>query len=137
MQPDEMAEATVTPAREQRIRFLAATFRHILLVVFLIFIFAVVQMFTLWQVCKTGMKTAVSLDQQGLPALKELASLQENLALYRLYSYEYLFARGGKNRPGERCGNRRGPDALGVEKPPDAAARRRRPATCRGSGKCR
>jgi PAS domain S-box-containing protein len=92
MQPDEMAEATVTPAREQRIRFLAATFRHILLVVFLIFIFAVVQMFTLWQVCKTGMKTAVSLDQQGLPALKELASLQENLALYRLYSYEYLFA---------------------------------------------
>src|SRR5476651_1914185 len=92
MQAGETAQVTGNPAGEQRVRFLSATFRHILLVVLLIFIFAVVQMFTLWQVGKAGMKTAVSLEHQGLPALNELASLQENLALYRLESYEYLFA---------------------------------------------
>jgi PAS domain S-box-containing protein len=76
----------------ERVRFLATTFRHIHLVVFLIFVFSVVQMLTLWQVCQSGMKTADSLEHQGLPALNELASLQEHLALYRLDSYEYLFA---------------------------------------------
>jgi PAS domain S-box-containing protein len=100
MQTDETAEANGIVARAQRGRFLAATFRYILLVVLLIFIFAVVQMFRLWQVCKTGMQTAVTLEHQGLPALKELASLQENLALYRLDSYEYLFAQDAQ-KPGE------------------------------------
>jgi PAS domain S-box-containing protein len=92
MQTDETAEATGTVARAQRVRFLATTFRSIHLVVFLIFVFAVVLTFILWQVCNTGMQTAASLKHQGLPALKELSSLQENLALYRLDSYEYLFA---------------------------------------------
>ncbi|MEO6742696.1 MAG: ATP-binding protein, partial [Chthoniobacteraceae bacterium] len=69
-----------------------ATFRHILIVVFLIFVFGVVQMFSLWGVCNAGMQTAASLKQHGLPTLNELASLQEHLAIYRLYSYEYLFA---------------------------------------------
>jgi PAS domain S-box-containing protein len=91
MQTDETARPTDNPAGEKGVRFLSATFRHILLVVLLIFIFALVQMFTLWQVGKAGMKTAVSLEHQGLPALNELASLEENLALYRLESYEYLF----------------------------------------------
>jgi PAS domain S-box-containing protein len=79
-------------ADAQRVRFLTATFRNILWVVSLIFIFAVVRTFILWEVCKTGMQTAATLEHQGLPALKELASLEENLALYRLDSYEYLFA---------------------------------------------
>ncbi len=86
------AEVPGDLAREQRIRSLWATFRNILLVVFLIFVFAVVQMLVLQRVCNTGMKTAASLENQGLPTLNELASLQEQLVTFRLYSYEYLFA---------------------------------------------
>jgi PAS domain S-box-containing protein len=92
MQAEKTAEANGAPARAQRVRFLAATFRNILLVVSLVFVFAVVRTVILWAVCNNGMKTATTLEHQGLPALKELASLQENLALYRLDSYEYLFA---------------------------------------------
>ena len=92
----ELAPAAEAPghwAVEQGVQPLSATFRRILRVVFLIFVFAVVQMFMLWRVCNTGMKTAASLEHQGLPTLNELASLQEHLAIYRLNSYEYLFAR--------------------------------------------
>ncbi|MEJ0091168.1 MAG: ATP-binding protein [Limisphaerales bacterium] len=78
--------------RDPSTRPLRATFRHILLVVFLIFIFAVIRTIILWTVCNNGMQNAASLEHQGLPALNKLASLQENLALYRLGSYEYLFA---------------------------------------------
>jgi PAS domain S-box-containing protein len=92
MQTDKTAEANGAPARAQRVRFLAATFRSILLVVSLLFVFAVVRTIILWVVCNNGMKTAATMEYQGLPALKELAALQENLALYRLDSYEYLFA---------------------------------------------
>jgi PAS domain S-box-containing protein len=80
-------------AGKQGVQSLSATFRRIFRVVFLIFVFAVVQMFMLWRVCNTGMKTATSLEHQGLPTLNELASLQEHLAIYRLNSYEFLFAR--------------------------------------------
>jgi PAS domain S-box-containing protein len=79
-----------------RTRPLWATFRNILLVVFLIFMCAIVQMLILWRVCNTGMKTAASLEHQGLPTLKGLALLQEDLALYQLNAYEYLFAREGE-----------------------------------------
>jgi hypothetical protein len=89
---DKTANANGALARARRVRFLASTFRNILLVVSLIFVFAVVRTVILWAVCNAGMQTAVTLEHQGLPALKELASLQENLALYRLDSYEYLFA---------------------------------------------
>jgi PAS domain S-box-containing protein len=68
------------------------TFRNIHIVVFLILIFAVIQMVMLKQVCDSGMKTADSLEHQGLPYLNQLGGLQEHLALFRLYSYEYLFA---------------------------------------------
>ena len=88
-QPRQQANA----ADVQGVRPVAATFHNILGVVFLIFVFAVVQMFTLWRVCKAGMATAASLEHQGLPTLNELASLQEHLAIYRLDSYECLFAR--------------------------------------------
>jgi PAS domain S-box-containing protein len=69
-----------------------ATFRNILLVLLLIFVFALVQMIMLRRACDAGIKTANSLKQQGLPNLDQLASLQEHLAIFRLYSYEYLFA---------------------------------------------
>jgi PAS domain S-box-containing protein len=93
MQMGEKVEEAKRLAREQRVHPLWATFRNILLVVFLIFVFAVVQMLVLRRVCDTGMMTAESLEQQGLPTLNVLASLQEHLAVFRLNSYEYLFAR--------------------------------------------
>jgi PAS domain S-box-containing protein len=93
---DEAGQRRITLAYEQRMRSLSTTFRNILLVVFLIFVCASVQMFTLWRVCNTGMKTAASLEHQGLPTLSGLASLQEDLAIYRLNAYEYLFAQEGE-----------------------------------------
>lgn len=110
MQTEETAEAAGNLAGEKGVRFLTATFRNILLVVFLIFIFAGVQMLTLWEVCKTGMNTAVSLEHQGLPALNELASLEENLALYRLDSYEYLFA-----QEAQKAGKAKAAEAIAVQ----------------------
>jgi PAS domain S-box-containing protein len=92
MPADKTAEAAGDQVRARRGRFLATTFRNILWVVALIFVFSVVRTIILAEVTNTGMQTATSLQQQGLPALKELAALQENLALYRLDSYEYLFA---------------------------------------------
>ncbi len=89
---DVAGQDGLTLGYEQRMRSLATTFRNILLVVFLIFICASVQMFILWRVCNTGMKTAASLEHQGLPTLNGLAALQEDLAIYRLNAYEYLFA---------------------------------------------
>jgi len=96
LQASEPMEARDASAYEQRMRPLWATFRNILLVVFLIFICAMLQMFMLWHVCNAGMKTAASLENQGLPTLNGLSSLQQDLAVYRLKAYEYLFAQEGE-----------------------------------------
>src|ERR1700722_1341913 len=93
---DKAEEARGALADEQRMRPLWATFRNILLVVFVIFICAMLQMFMLWRVCNTGMKTAASLENQELRTLHGLASLQQHLAIYRLNAYEYLFAQEGE-----------------------------------------
>src|SRR3954464_11710784 len=106
----DTAEATDNLSGEQRVRFLSARFRHILQVVILIFIFAAIQTVTLWRVGKSGMNTATSLEHQGLPALNELASLQEHLALYRLHSYEYLFA-----QEAEKAGKAKAADAIALQ----------------------
>jgi PAS domain S-box-containing protein len=87
--PLPAAETAGHSAGAQGVQPLAATFRRILRVVFLIFVFTVVQIFILWW----GMKTATSLKHQGLPLLNDLAMLQENIAICRLGNYEYLFAR--------------------------------------------
>src|ERR1700678_1808673 len=76
------AAAYDTLTYEQRIRPLWATFRNILLVVFVIFVCAIVQMLLLWRVCNTGMKTAASMENQGLPTLNGLAMLRQDLAIY-------------------------------------------------------
>jgi len=89
-------EIAANLGRELRVRAVSTAFRNILLVVCLIFLFAVVQTLVLWRVCHAGMRTSTSLEHQGLPTLNTLASLQEHLALYRLHSYEYLFAREGE-----------------------------------------
>ncbi len=96
MQTDQADETLRHLSLEQGIRPLWATFRNILLVVLLIFVFAIVQIFMLRRVCNVGMQTAASLEKQGLPTLNELASLQEHLAVFRLYPHEYLFAREGE-----------------------------------------
>ena len=98
-------EATVSDRfmREQRVQHLRATFRNILLVVFLVFVFAVVQMLVLQRACMAGRKSAASLEHQGLPTLNHLASLQEHLVTFRLYSYEYLFSREGEKSAREKA----------------------------------
>ena len=95
---------------KQRLEAVSATFRNILLVVFLIFVFTVVQTFMLWRVCTAGIKTATSLENQGLSTLNTLASLQEHLAIYRLNSYEYLFA-----REGERAGKAKAAEEMAAQ----------------------
>ncbi len=86
------------PDASHGVRPVRMAFRSIMVVVSMLLVFAVVQMVTLWRVCDTGMKSATSLQRQGLPTLSELAALQELLATYRLKSYEYLFAQEA-NRP--------------------------------------
>jgi len=71
---------------------LVRSFRHIRLIVLLMLVFAVVQGAVLWRACTHGMWAINTLDREGLPALRHLSSLQENLALFRLHSYELLFA---------------------------------------------
>lgn len=88
----ESGPAAVT-ARDLKLSSLWLTFRNIHVVVLLILAFAVIQMLMLKRVCDTGMQTADSLEHQGLPYLNRLGELKEHLALFRLYSYEYIFAR--------------------------------------------
>jgi len=71
----------------------ARGFRNILQVVVLAFVFALIQMIVLQRVCNTGMRAATVLNQEGLPNLNHLATLREQIVLFRLYSYERLFVR--------------------------------------------
>lgn len=73
-------------------RSLRQSFRTLLFAVGLIVLFTLIQAGVLLHVCREG-KTAIhSLNSEGLPGLKSIAELQEHLALYRLHSYEWLFA---------------------------------------------
>ena len=74
------------------------TFRIIQGVVGLLLIFLSVQGVILWKVCREGAVATRGLVSGGLPSLRCLASLQENLALYRLRSFELMFAQE-KDRP--------------------------------------
>jgi len=67
------------------------TFRIILSVVGLLLIFLIVQGVVLWRVCREGTLVTRGLVSEGLPSLRHLAALQENLAIYRLHSYELMF----------------------------------------------
>ena len=77
---------------------LRRTFRIIQGVVVLLLVFLLVQGLILWQVCREGAVATRALGSEGLPSLRCLASLQENLALYRLRSFELMFAQE-KDRP--------------------------------------
>ena len=79
---------------------IAATFRRMLWVAFLVFVFAVVQMFVLWRVCDSGMKTATSLQRQGpltLNAVNDFSAKQANEtfdSFSRIQIYAILFCGG-------------------------------------------
>jgi len=75
-----------------------SSFRLIQLLVVLLLIFLVVQSFIFWHACQRGVQATKGLEQEGLPSLRLLASLQENLAIYRLHSFELMFAQD-KDRP--------------------------------------
>ena len=68
------------------------SFRIIQGVVGLLLVFLIIQGCLLWRVCRQGTVATGNLETQGLPSLRYLASLQENLAIYRLYSFEIMFA---------------------------------------------
>ena len=67
-------------------------------VVGLLLVFLVVQGCLLWRVCNQGVAATTSLENEGLPSLRLLAALQEDLALFRLSAYEVMFAQD-KDRP--------------------------------------
>ncbi|HTB86148.1 MAG TPA: methyl-accepting chemotaxis protein [Candidatus Sulfotelmatobacter sp.] len=77
---------------------LKRSFNTIKGVVALLVIFLVVQMCLLWRTCDNGTRATTGLEAEGLPSLRLLATLQENLAVYRLHSYELMFAQD-KDRP--------------------------------------
>ena len=77
---------------------LRRSFRTIQVLVALLLLFLLVQGLILWKVCREGAVATKGMVSDGLPSLRCLASLQENLALYRLRSYELMFAQEG-DRP--------------------------------------
>ena len=69
-----------------------SSFRLIQALIVLLLIFLLVQGVVLWRVCQSGAQAIGSLQQEGLTSLRLMASLQENLAIYRLHSFELMFA---------------------------------------------
>ena len=74
------------------------SFRIIQGVVGLLLVFLIIQSSVLWRVEREGMRATRGLESDGFPSLHYLASLQENLAIYRLNSYELMFVQE-KDRP--------------------------------------
>ncbi len=70
---------------------LQRSFRLIQGIVALLLIFLIIQVCVLWQVCRQGAISVKGLESEGLPSLRQLAALQENLGVYRLHSYELMF----------------------------------------------
>jgi methyl-accepting chemotaxis protein len=68
-----------------------SSFRIIQGVVALLLVFLIVQGGVMWRLSKEGTIATEGLKNAGLPSLQYLASLQENLAVYRLHSYEIMF----------------------------------------------
>ena len=75
-----------------------SSFRLIQILIALLLLFSLAQGVILWRVCQRGTQATRGLEQEGLPSLRLLASLQENLAVYRLHSFEIMFAQD-KDRP--------------------------------------
>ena len=74
------------------------SFQFIQGVILLLLVVLVFQSIVFWRACQRGSQATNGLEQEGLPSLRLLASLQENLAVYRLHSFEIMFAQD-KDRP--------------------------------------
>ena len=100
-------------------------------VVGLLLVFLIVQSGILWRVCNQRVDAATGLEKEGLPSLRLLASLQEDLAIYRLHSYELMFAQD-KDRPAKIAET----DAVQqqntetLQAVEQTVSRRRRPSIC-------
>ena len=68
------------------------TFRTIQTLVAMLLVLLVAEGMILWNVCEKGSQANHGLIAEGLPSLRTLATFEENLALYRLHSYELMFA---------------------------------------------
>jgi myosin heavy subunit len=75
-----------------------SSFHLIQALILLLLVFLLVQSAVFWRVCERGVQATKGLEQEGLPSIRLLASLQENLAVYRLHSFELMFAQE-KDRP--------------------------------------
>ncbi|HTH46837.1 MAG TPA: methyl-accepting chemotaxis protein [Candidatus Limnocylindria bacterium] len=71
---------------------LRKSFRNIRVIIVLLLGFVTVQGVVLWRVCHEGKVAISSLESEGLPSLQNVAGVQQHLALYRLNSFEALFA---------------------------------------------
>jgi methyl-accepting chemotaxis protein len=81
-----------------RTKSIKSSFQFIQIVVVLLLAFLAIQSSVLWRVCRQGTQATAALENEGLPSLRCLTSLDQNLAIYRLHSYELMFAQD-KDRP--------------------------------------
>ena len=79
----------MNPTRQTSIK---SSFLFIQVLIALLLVFLLVQGMVLWRVCQRGTEATQGLVQEGLPSVRLLASLQENLAILRLHSFEVMFA---------------------------------------------
>jgi methyl-accepting chemotaxis protein len=68
-----------------------STFLIIQALVALLLVFLVIQGILVWHVCRQGAQATQGLEQEGIPSLTHVATLKQNLNLYRLHSYELMF----------------------------------------------
>jgi methyl-accepting chemotaxis protein len=78
--------------KTKRTTSIKSSFRIIEGLIVLLLIFLLVQGVFLWRVCQRGTEAAHGLVQESMPSLRLLAELRDNLAAYRLHSYELIFA---------------------------------------------
>jgi hypothetical protein len=77
---------------KKRVRSVRRTFQIIQLLVALLLVFLAVQATIQWRVSREGVVAVNGLEQEGLPSLANMAALESNLNLYRLRSYDLMFA---------------------------------------------
>jgi methyl-accepting chemotaxis protein len=84
--------------KSTRTTSIKSSFRFIQIVVVLLLAFLAIESIWLWQVCSRGTQATAGLENEGLPSLRCLDLLDQNLTVYRLHSYELMFAQE-KDRP--------------------------------------
>jgi methyl-accepting chemotaxis protein len=84
--------------KSTRTTSIKSSFQFIQIVVVLLLVFLAIQSSVLWRVCSRGTQATAALENEGLPSLRFLTSLDRDLAVYRLHSFELMFAQD-KDRP--------------------------------------